>query len=245
MVITMSVHSVVAETWEGLLDLVFPPKCLVCGAYGSADLCDVCRTGFAPVSPPICERCGVGVALTESLCPPCSDGPGWSFAAARAAGHFSGPLRQAILRLKYGDKRRMAAPLGRYLGEYLSANLPGPDRPDMLIPVPLHRTRLRDRGFNQSSLIAQKVGNILDIPIVDTVLSRTRHTRPQAELHAAERALNVRDAFAATESPLIRRATVLLIDDVLTTLHTVDECARVLVDAGAAKVYVAAVARGS
>jgi ComF family protein len=178
------------------------------------------------------------------LCPECEAGPGWSFARARAAGHFSGTLRQAVLRLKYGDKRRLAEPLGRYLGEFLRAQPIALEPPDLVIPVPLHGSRLRDRGFNQSALIARKVGEILATPVAEGLLRRTRRTRPQAELHASERATNVRDAFAAPEAPVLRRARVLLIDDVLTTMHTVDQCARALVDAGAAEVCVAGVARG-
>lgn len=238
-------RSFLAETWEGALDLVFPPKCLLCGAYGSLDACKTCRAGFAPIAPPLCERCGVATDGMAAECGDCSDGPGWSFARARAAGHFSGTLRQAILRLKYGDKRRLAAPLGTYLGEYLAANPISAAPVDLIVPVPLHRSRMRDRGFNQSELIAREAAAILDVPAVTNLLARARRTRPQAELHASLRATNVRDAFTAAESPILRRARVLLIDDVLTTMHTVDECARALTNAGVAEVYVAAVARGS
>lgn len=241
----MSDRSLAAQTWEGLLDLVFPPKCLVCGDYGSVDVCLACRAGFMPIEPPICERCGIATEGTRPLCSDCEEGPGWSFARARAAGHFSGPLRQAVLRLKYGDKRRIATPLGDFLGAYLLAQPLWASPPDLLIPVPLHQSRLRDRGFNQSALIAREVGRMLDVPVVENLLHRTRRTRPQAELHASERATNVRDAFAAIESPLLRRARVLLVDDVLTTMHTVDQCARVLVNAGASEVNVVGVARGS
>lgn len=241
----MSERSLVGQTWEGALDLVFPPRCLVCGAYGSVDVCPACRAGFLPIEPPICERCGVATEGARPLCADCEAGPGWSFARARAAAHFSGPLRQAVLRLKYGDRRRIAAPLGKYLGEFLLAHPLSPEPPDLVIPVPLHRSRLRDRGFNQSALLAREVGKALGAPVAENLLRRTRRTRPQAELHASERAGNIRDAFAALETPVLRRARVLLIDDVLTTMHTVEQCARVLVDAGAAEVYVAGVARGS
>jgi ComF family protein len=216
----MSERSVVAQTWDGLLDLVFPPKCLVCGAYGSVDVCLDCRAAFLPLEPPLCERCGVATEGARPLCADCEAGPGWSFAKARAAGHFSGPLRQAVLRLKYGDKRRVAEPLGRFLGEYLLTHPLSAELPDILVPVPLHPSRLRDRGFNQSALIAREAGKLLGVPVAENLLHRTRRTRPQAELHARERATNVRDAFAASESPVLRRARVLLIDDVLTTVQT-------------------------
>jgi len=131
-----------------------------------------------------------------------------------------------------------------YLAAYLRTEPFGSDPFDLIVPVPLHRSRLRQRGFNQSALIAREVGRLLGRPVAEDLLRRVRRTRPQVELHASQRAANVRDAFAAVEAPALQRKTVLLIDDVLTTLATCEECARVLVDAGAKTVYVAGVARG-
>lgn len=233
------------ETWGGFLDILFPPKCLVCGSYGSVALCDSCRKGFAGIGAPFCDRCGVSTDGIEALCADCAAGSGWAFAQARAAGHFSGPLRKSILCLKYGGKRRLTVPLGAFLADYVQTNPFNSHAPDIIVPVPLHASRQRDRGFNQAALIAAEAGRLLDIPVAHNVLSRTRRTRPQVELHASERASNIRDAFRALESPLLRRKTVLLIDDVITTMNTVDECARVLIDAGAKEVYVVGVARGS
>jgi competence protein ComFC len=238
----LSLSSLVRETWNGLLDLVYPPKCFLCGRLGEDALCEACRAEFRPVLPPLCARCGMTAA--GELCPECAAGTPRYFARARAAGHYDGPLRQAILAHKYEGWRRLAAPLGAYLAEYLQTQPFAPDVPDLIVPVPLHPSRQRERGFNQSGLLAREVGRALCLPVNETELRRIRRTRPQAELRASQRAANIRDAFAVRDPAPFHRKTVLLVDDVLTTCHTVNECARVLVNAGAKKVLVAAVARG-
>lgn len=239
----MSIANTLRETWDGLLDLLYPPKCLVCGDLGPAPLCTLCREAFRPLLPPICRRCGLPIRDLRGLCSSCEAGAVYSFLAARAPGHFEGTLRQAILRLKYGGKQALAAPLGEYLAAFVQREPFGRVPFDLIIPVPLHPSRLRQRGFNQSALLACEVGRRLGTPFAEDGLRRVRKTRPQVELHVSERAANVRGAFAA-DPARVGNKTVLLIDDVLTTLHTVNECAHVLEDAGAKRVYAAAVARG-
>jgi len=261
----MPIPAALVETWNGLLDLLYPPKCLVCRTFGPDALCESCRAGFPPLEPPLCAKCGASAG--GRLCPDCGAGAAHHFAAARAAGRFGGTLREAILRLKYDGKRRLAAPLGAYLAEFLRTNpfatvptpqsphdpitpplnAPTPEHPNtrkVIVPVPLHPSRLRERGFNQAALLAREVGQALDLPVLEAGLRRVRRTRPQVQLRPAERAANVRDAFAVPDPATLRGQTVLLVDDVITTMHTVDECARVLMDAGVRTVHVVAAARG-
>jgi len=232
------------DSVAGFVDLLFPPKCLVCGAHGSVDICEICKQGFANLEPPFCQRCGVTTDGRREFCDDCHSGAGWYFAQARAAGHFSGPLRQAVLALKYREKRRLGGPLGAYLAAYLSSKPFDSIVPDIIVPVPLHRSKLRDRGFNQAQLIAQEVSKAISIPMAENILKRNRRTQPQAGLYAEARIANIRDAFSAARSPQIDGKTVLLVDDVITTMHTIDEAARVLVDAGAKSVLAVSVARG-
>lgn len=233
--------SVIRETWIGLLDLVYPPKCLVCGAMNPESICRACRAGFEPVKLPICNRCGN--SRVDGPCRTCESGtPEW-VTASRAAGRFEGSLRQAILNLKYNGKRKLGEPLGCYLADYLATGPFGRLRFDQIVPVPLHPSRMREREFNQAALIAQQVSKALRIPIVEDSLVRIRRTRPQVELPASERAANVRGAFAVRARADVKGKRILLIDDVVTTLHTADECARVLLDGGAKIVCVASVAR--
>lgn len=234
----------VREAWSGVLDLVYPPRCLVCREYGPEAICEDCRANFQAPTPPLCDRCGDMIpARPTGLCSDCDRGT-YYFLRARAAGQYDGALRQAIVNFKYGGKRRLAQPLGRYLADFLLSRPFNQTIPEVIVPVPLHPIRLRERGFNQSTLLAAEVGRQLGVPLEEGALQRTRNTRHQAGLKEAERLRNVRDAFAAQNPGLVAGKTVLLLDDVLTTLHTADECARVLSGAGAKAVLVVGVARG-
>lgn len=230
------------DTWEGLLDLVYPPRCLVCGLTGSEALCADCRARFLPMQSPLCARCGI--PARPPLCAGCAEGNAWYFASARAAGHFEGTLRTALLRLKYHGKRRLALPLGEYVAEHLRESAFLPPNVDAILPVPLHPARQRERGFNQSALIAREIGRTLALPVLENCLLRTRYTRPQVRLKADQRESNVAGAFAVRDEARLAGKCLVLFDDVLTTLHTANECARVLTNAGARTVTVLGAARG-
>jgi ComF family protein len=176
-------------------------------------------------------------------CGACAHGGARHFAWARAAGAFEGALREAIHRLKYDGRRRVGRVLGLWARETAGGVARPPRTPDIVAPVPLHWTRARQRGFNQSLLIAQGFVGGSGWRIEPHALRRVRRTRPQVDLDAEERATNVAGAFAVSDPDMVRGKRVLVVDDVLTTMHTVDECARVLVEAGAAAVHVVAVAR--
>ncbi|HSV73026.1 MAG TPA: ComF family protein [Chthonomonadales bacterium] len=237
-----SAHAILSSARHlvaGLLDVAFPPKCHACGRLGPEALCATCRAGFVDIVHPACQRCGLPGA---SLCRACRGREAFRFERAIGAGLFEGTLRAAILRLKYDGRRRLAEPLGGYLAEALQRA--GDLGADLVAPVPLHRSRYRQRGFNQSELLARPVAVALGLPLEPGVLRRTRRTRVQALLRASERERNVRGAFAASCPETVSGRRILLVDDVLTTLHTADECARVLIEAGASVVVVAGVAHG-
>jgi len=149
-------------------------------------------------------------------------------------------MRQAILQLKYRNLRALDAPLAQLLNDYLITNpVPG----EVLVPVPLHRKRLRERGYNQSSLLARKLGTLINLPVVDDCLIRQRSAPPQARTSSVEeRQRNVADAFACCNQRL-RDKQVLLIDDVSTSGATLDACAAALKAAGATSVWGLALAR--
>ena len=134
-------------------------------------------------------------------------------------------------------------PLEKLLKSYLGGLIPF-ERISFIIPVPLHKKRLRERGFNQSEFIAGLIGNLYQIPVLSDLLTKTVPTLPQATLTKVERAKNIKGAFQVKESSYIQKGTVLLIDDVYTTGATVNECARVLKRAKAEQVYVFALAHG-
>ena len=243
-----------------LLDLVFPPFCPVCqqrlGEGRRDPLCGDCWEGFARIVPPQCLVCGVpfgGLPSGHVAAP----GPASNviprrcgscqrrsppFHYARAAVRYEDIAREAVHALKFGGRRALATPLGDLLAEIAPHELPeGP--PHLVIPVPLHRRRERDRGFNQALLLAGRLGVAWGIPVRSDVLVRTVPTPPQTELSATARRANVRGAFALRRPEVVSGRHVVLVDDILTTGSTVSACARCLRDAGAKTIGVLTVAR--
>ena len=227
---------------DGLLDLIYPPKCLVCQAFGESYLCPKCIAQIEPVPDPYCPRCGH--VIYGPQCKKCSERVR-SFTKARAAGQYEGVLRQAIHEFKYKGSRMLAQPLALVLHRYLDKNSDFRWRKaDILVPVPIHHTRKRTRGYNQSELLADELSKIVGIPMVHDALIRKFQTRPQVELSADERKTNVRDAFHVQHPSDISGKTILLIDDVGTTSSTIHECSLALLRARALRVYVLCLAFG-
>jgi ComF family protein len=221
---------------SSFLDLLFPLRCLGCGRDGSL-LCPDCCQSLPRIKQPYCQRCGT--PLTEgNLCPACISYPP-SIEGIRSVFLFGGTVRQAIHQFKYRNIKAMAAPLGRLLADYLHTYpLPG----DILVPVPLHSRRLRERGYNQSALLAKETGRLMGLPVDEGTLLRKRDTITQAKTaNAAERHLNVTDAFSCRKE--LGGERVLLIDDVCTTGATLEACSVALKTAGAGSVWGLTVAR--
>jgi ComF family protein len=239
-----------------LLDLVFPPFCVVCRAglgEGRRDpLCGSCWHGVERLAPPWCRVCGLefgrfgsraGPAPTGYRCGQCRRRPP-AFTYARSAAHYGEIVREALHAFKFGGRRALAAPLGDLLAEMGRLNLPVRD-PDLLVPVPLHPRRERERGFNQALLLARHLGRAWQVPVRGDVLVRTAPTSPQTELRAEARRANVRGAFALRRPELVTGRHVVVVDDILTTGSTAAACASCLREGGAAAVGVLTVARAS
>ena len=231
------------------LDLALPRRCEACaGSLVTGQvccLCDVCRAGMLPLPAPYCTCCAVplqpdhrGPACLACICSPPR------FTTARAAGLYLpvalglNPLATAVHRLKYERRRQLAAPLGGLLAERFPF---GEDV--LLVPVPLHVTRLRTRGFNQAVLLARSLARHRGLETALRALARTRATSPQARLPAAARRANLRGAFVVGRPSLVAGRHVVLIDDVLTTGATANACAEALLDAGVPRVDVYTVGR--
>ncbi|MFC1918367.1 ComF family protein [Chloroflexota bacterium] len=219
------------------LNLLFPKWCLGCGKEGEY-ICDSYRSSLPRIMPPLCPRCG-SPQPNGILCPGCV---GWQaeIDGIRSPFRFDGIIRQAIYQFKYRNLRALAEPLAQLLKDYLLTN---PISGEALVPVPLHRKRLRERGYNQSSLLARKLGKLTNLPIVDDCLIRQRLAHPQARTSTVEeRQSNVADAFACRDRRL-RDKQVLLIDDVATSGATLDACAAALKASGATSVWGLTLAR--
>jgi ComF family protein len=201
-----------------------------------------------PLAGPLCEVCGnrlVPYALQGQVCIHCEES-GPSFEHATAFGEYAGALRGLVHLLKYQSVRSAARPLGISLAGTIREMFSECDGPFLLVPVPLHRERRSTRGFNQSQLIAKvAMRELRDLPIAfaSKVLVRTRSTESQTGYTREQRRANLRGAFKVPDRARVKGCKILLVDDVLTTGATADECARILLRAGAKQVLVATVAR--
>jgi ComF family protein len=203
-------------------------------------VCARCWNAIVPITPPCCRTCGDPlpswriISVTESTCPRCRRKPPL-VTLARAVGPYQGSLRAIVHALKYGGRRSLARPLAvmlRASGEEVLAGA------DMVVPIPLHRSRQRQRGFNQAAEISRHLG----VPVRHS-LRRARRTPSQADLPAARRHANVRGAFALAPGASVEGAIVVLVDDVSTTGATLNACAGVLLTAGTREVRALIVAR--
>jgi competence protein ComFC len=221
---------------HALLDLLYPPRCVGCGQVGAL-LCTTCHASVSHVLPPLCPLCGKPQER-PGTCPRCVEQP-LALDGIRSACLFQGALREAIHHFKFKNVRALAKPLGDLL-VHAWEQIPGPV--DVLVPVPLHKRRLRERGYNQSQLLARYLGEETAIPVVCEALLRVRYTVSQTRLGVHERRENVADAFVCVGDQ-VQGQRVLLIDDVCTTGATLGACASALKAGGAQSVWALTVAR--
>jgi ComF family protein len=251
--------SSVSGVAESLFATLFPSDCRLCGAplvnISRLPVCDECLFAMRPIAGGVCSICGERLMSSyafsgdggEPRCGLCRrlEPP---FARATAYGSYAGGLRDLIHLLKYDQVRPAANVLGRMLREAiaeLDASIGGAEV--LVVPVPLYSRKLRQRGFNQSELIARaalKLSSAGDRLTLDSaVLVRCRETQAQTGLTRHQRQENIRGAFAVAKPDAVTGREVLLVDDVFTTGTTVSECARILRRAGASRIWVATVAR--
>lgn len=229
------------------VDLLFPPRCPACLERTDwVGLCAPCCAAISLARSPLCPSCGLCFAGpgTDHRCGRCLRREPY-FNRARACALYSAdqpsPLIEALHRFKYARDVTLAGVLGGFLAQHAPLTI----EHDLVIPVPLHRERLRWRGFNQSVVLARAAARRSRRPVAPTLLEKRRATAPQVGLGEAERRHNIRGAFAVTDTAAVRRRSVLLVDDVMTTGATVNECARTLRRAGARRVDVLVLARAA
>jgi ComF family protein len=221
---------------DTILNLVFPVTCVVCNAqvlerrWGAA--CPDCWSRLIPVPRPICAQCGTPAPAIEGLCGRCRKGE-HAFDFARSVFLFTMPLREILHHLKYADRVSLARPLSQMLRRYLD-NSGFTAR--SILPVPLHFSRFRERGFNQAELLSRALG----LPMYTRLLRRRKRTPAQTGLTRDQRQSNLAGAFSLRGKV---PASVIVVDDVYTTGSTVNEIAKTLKRAGTERVEVLTVAR--
>jgi len=226
-----------AQLAELTLDAFFPQRCVGCGKVGSF-LCVDCRRKLPRVFPPLCPRCGRPQA-SGIVCASCRQRQA-QIDGIRSPFRFEEAVRQAIHQLKYHNLRAIAPCLARLLADYLHSNpLPG----EALIPVPLHPKRLRERGYNQSNLLAEELSKLTNLSVIRDCLIRVKEAQPQVRASSAqERLNNVAGAFLCQDNR-VGGKQIVLVDDVCTSGATLESCASVLKDKGAASVWGLTLAR--
>ncbi len=240
---------IAAKSFEGvraLVSLLYPPICTICSASVAAReyLCDECNGNLTQITPPFCAKCSepfAGAIAGSFTCANCGYRT-LHFDAAIAVYRSRGIVRRIIHDFKYGRQIHLRHLVARWLGAAFEDERLRSRSFDIIVPVPLHPTRERERGFNQAALLAELLGGRRSIP-VKPVLERIRYTTTQTVFDRAERMENLRNAFRLRKNADVRGLRVLLIDDVLTTGSTLSECARILRLAGAPTVYAATAAR--
>ena len=227
------------------MDLFFPAECLACGArLARGTICDKCRIGIIPHRTAFCGTCAAPLPGFRNICHP--DTP---YVMGASGDYRNETLRALIHALKFGHIRGAAAPLADILAHYF-AKLPIDHRNCIVIPVPISKERMRERGFNQAALIAEHFARFFGIPHKKDILIRAIHRGPQSELSDhAERRENVRGCYAVRTHTERRPGTewgkVILIDDVTTSGATFAEAARTLRSAGARKIFALAIAKAA
>jgi len=230
------------NNWASIIqDWLFPPTCLLCGDAGSEgrDLCRACSESL-PFNRPACARCARPLPFASDI--PCGEcqkhPPAFDRAFALLRYQERGPVGHLICALKFHARH----PCARLLGDMLADALAGlEDKPGLIIPMPLHRNRYRERGHNQSLEIARTLSGRLRIPLDWHSCDRTQATQPQTKLTAKERRRNVTKAFAVVKP--LKADHVAILDDVVTTGATANELAKALRNAGVKRIDIWACAR--
>lgn len=227
-----------------LVELLFPRRCPVCdkpvdkmGNY----ICKKCQEHIRYVQSPYCLKCGKELKTsTEEYCEDCKNAA-HIFDRGRAVYEYES-IKEAVYRFKYAGRREFAEFFGKQTADILGKEIKG-WKPDVIVPVPLHKEREKKRGYNQAALLAKEVSKCLDIPVNDKIIYRSRATVPQKELNGKERQNNLKNAFKIGQND-VKLKTIIVVDDIYTTGATMDEMAQCLKSAGAEKIYCISLAIG-
>lgn len=236
------------EMGLAFLDLFLPKRCVACEdrwpAGWESSWCGPCLESVSWIRSPLCPCCGrphhKSPSSPDHLCGDCEVSR-YPFDSVRSATFHSGTVRDGIHRLKFGGRLHWVPPLVELLVRAVTREMLNSCR--VIIPVPLHHKRLRQRGFNQAGLLARGLGKALGLEVDYGLLARSAWTEPQTRLKREERLHNVKGAFQVVKAGRLLGRSVLLLDDVFTTGTTLCECATVLKEAGAEEVHAITVSR--
>jgi ComF family protein len=228
--------------------IIFPPQCLACSEIINSPatpvFCGPCREKIRFITGSLCPVCGIpfwNSPAQSHICGSCLESRPY-YNQARAVANFETIIMEAIHKFKYGRSIFMGNALGSFMADFYFPDFDFAEF-SLLIPVPLHVRRLRERGFNQSLLLADKLGKKHNLPVNFSLLKRHKFTLTQTGLNKTEREENIKGTFIVTDKKKISNENIILVDDVYTTGATINECAKTLLKAGAQKVAALTLAR--
>lgn len=237
--------------WRSFINFILPPRCAICGKILSVDkgICDTCIDKIEFIKAPICYRCGSPLPMEINsenkhiLCGRCLKSKRHLIHLSRSAFIYDDFSKKLILDFKFYDHTELASLLAKML--YVAGKDIFQSGVDVIIPVPLHYSRLIKRKYNQSSLLASELSKLTGIAVDNFLLRKIKRTKPQVECTGLARLSNLKGSFAIKDASSVKGKRILLIDDVLTTGSTLKECAAVLKHAGAKTVCGLTLARTS
>lgn len=229
---------------EKFLNLLYPPRCPACNRIledKRRSICPECEQAFHPVSENYCMKCGRPVEETEEYCLQCRQ-KDRKFSQGRGVFLYNTQMKQSLLRYKfYGSReygRYYAESICRYAGEDIKRW-----KPDVIVPVPMHRRKVKMRGFNQAEDLAERIGVFMGLPVAEDIIYKVKETRSQKKLDAKDRKKNLQDAFRMAYP--VNGLTILVVDDVYTTGSTMETIAKCLLESGAKKVFFVTLCMGN
>jgi len=249
-------QNVVKYIKEGLLNLIFPLDCRICEKpireSKGYSICEDCFKTIELIDKPYCVKCGKPFLIStdlfrqdkEILCVDCKRKK-YSFEFARSVGIYHGVLKECIHLFKYYGEKKLAEPFGELLIDYLVKDKEFKKKVDLIIPVPLHKNDLKERGFNQSVLLSRIIGNYFSIPVKEEVLIKKKLTSSQVNLSKKDRENNILRAFSIDKPEEIKGENILILDDIFTTGSTVEECAKELKKAKVNNIFILTLARST
>ena len=232
-----SIRKNIKQIVKGIADAIYPKTCPFCDRIikREQDICVECYSKLRYIEEPYCKKCGKQLHKQEvEYCYDCATSI-HIYKKGMAVFAYNDMVSKSIYRFKYHNRRYYAKAYGyamaKRCGEMIKSW-----QPDVLIPVPIHSKKMQKRGYNQAELIARELSALINIPIDNRCLRRTRHTKAQKELNRNERKKNLEKAFKIS-SNVVEYKKIVLIDDIYTTGSTIDECAKVLMEAGVKEVF--------
>lgn len=223
----------------GIWDILYPGRCVICDRVlkmKEEAICVHCKEIPLLIGDHFCMKCGKRVDEEREFCQDCQTKK-TTFLCGRSVFSYNRDMRRSISRFKYHGRQEYASYYGKMMYEAHKEWMQM-IQPDMLLPVPIHKKRMRKRGYNQAELIAKELGKYAQIPVVTDWLYRKENTLPQKDLSAQERFQNLRSAFAITQAELYRNVNcVIIIDDIYTTGSTIEACSQVMRKIGVQNIY--------